>query len=77
MRATSFGGDDADSFLQQFFGRSAPRIPRQPQVEGALGSGVIVNPDGYILTNNHVVAGAHQIKVQMSDHRTFTDDTPY
>jgi Do/DeqQ family serine protease len=72
VRATSFDGDDADSFLQQFFGRSAPRIPRQPQVEGALGSGVIVGPDGYILTNNHVVAGAQQIKVEMSDHRTFT-----
>jgi serine protease Do len=71
IRATVFGDDDADSFFQQFFGRSMPRAPRQPQVEGALGSGVIVSPDGYILTNNHVVTDAQDIKVELPDHRTF------
>jgi Do/DeqQ family serine protease len=72
VRGTSFGDDDAQSFFQQFFGRQVPRIPQQPRREGALGSGVIVNPNGYILTNNHVVSDAQTIKVELPDHRTFT-----
>jgi S1-C subfamily serine protease len=72
VRETSFGDDDAQSFFQQFFGRQVPRIPQQLRREGALGSGVIVNPNGYILTNNHLVAGAQTIKVELPDHRTFT-----
>ncbi len=70
VRATSFGDDDGENLFQQFFGRQF-RMPRQPQVEGALGSGVIVRSDGYILTNNHVVENAQQIRVDLPDHRTF------
>jgi S1-C subfamily serine protease len=72
VRETSFGDDDAQSFFQQFFGRQVPRIPQHLRREGALWSGVIVNPNGYILTNNHLVAGAQTIKVELPDHRTFT-----
>ena len=54
--------------FEEFFGR---RSPRQPRREGALGSGVVVSPDGYILTNHHVVDGARQIDVELTDGRTF------
>ena len=51
--------------------RAAAARPTAPREEGALGSGVIVSADGYILTNHHVVDGADQIKVDLTDRRTF------
>jgi serine protease Do len=59
-----------DPFFRQFFGNNFPQIPRE-QREKALGSGVIVSPEGYIVTNNHVVAKATKISVTLSDKRTF------
>jgi serine protease Do len=59
----------------QFFGQGSPfgnMQPVQPQIEHGIGSGVIISPDGYIVTNNHVVNGATQIKVTLDDRRVLT-----
>jgi serine protease Do len=56
-------------FGQQFGGRGGQQ---QPQFEHGIGSGVIVSPDGYIVTNNHVVEGATDVKVTLSDRRILT-----
>ena len=60
-----------DPFFEQFFGRQFPRGPQQ-QRERGLGSGVIVSPEGYILTNNHVIDKATEIKVMLPDKREFS-----
>jgi serine protease Do len=56
-----------DPLFRQFFGRGFDR-PREQRQHG-LGSGVIVSPDGYILTNNHVVEGSSDITVTLHDRR--------
>ncbi|HTS26617.1 MAG TPA: DegQ family serine endoprotease [Bryobacteraceae bacterium] len=77
MVKTGFGGDqgdmDMDPLFRQFFGNGQGRqfnVPRQHKAEG-LGSGVIVSPEGYILTNNHVVDGATDVRVTLNDRREF------
>ena len=60
-----------DPMLRQFFGNNMPNFNNVPKErrEKALGSGVIVSPEGYILTNNHVVDHATEITVTLSDKR--------
>ena len=63
-----------DPFFRQFFGEEFFKrfqMPRDRR-ENSLGSGVIVSSDGYIVTNNHVVAKADEIKVLLNDKREFT-----
>ena len=60
--------------LQRFFGQQFGEqgMQSQPRIERGIGSGVIISPDGYIVTNNHVVNGATEIKVTLSDRRILT-----
>jgi serine protease Do len=70
--------------FRDFFDRQSPndegtprRLPNERHGQGRLvprgvGSGVIVSPDGYILTNNHVVDEADKVEVELNDNRTFT-----
>ncbi len=61
----------ADPFFRQFFGGNG-RMPKpHDRKEGSLGSGVIINSEGYILTNNHVVDKATEVKVMLLDKREF------
>lgn len=65
---------DVTPFFWDFFGDQFSRDFRQSRErrERSLGSGVIVRPNGYLLTNNHVVSGATEIKVSLADKREFT-----
>ncbi|MGB6401405.1 MAG: Do family serine endopeptidase, partial [Candidatus Sulfotelmatobacter sp.] len=79
-------GDDSSQDMQQFFapfgGNPFGGTPfghqfnmpnnSRPRVEHGLGSGVIISPDGYIVTNNHVVEGATDIRVTMSNRNVFS-----
>ncbi|MEM6383494.1 MAG: Do family serine endopeptidase [Pseudomonadota bacterium] len=59
-----------DPFFRRFFGDQMPRRPRE-RMASSLGSGVIVDPSGIIVTNNHVIDGADEVRVALADRREF------
>jgi len=61
-----------DPFFRQFFNGGVPRARGESQVEHALGSGVIVRADGYIVTNHHVIDGAEDIRVDLNSRHTYS-----
>ena len=77
FQAPGFEFPFGDDFFQQFFGRQFPQnqprgrsMPREYK-QGGLGSGMIIDKQGHILTNYHVVRDADDIKVQLADKRSF------
>ncbi len=69
--------ENEDDIFKRFFPdeRLGPRFrfgPQVPEPQTGMGSGVIIDPDGYIITNNHVVMGADKIKIVLPDGREFT-----
>ncbi|HEY0245326.1 MAG TPA: Do family serine endopeptidase [Mucilaginibacter sp.] len=69
--AQSQGNDEQDQLQRMFGDMFGQRMPRQQGPQMASGSGVIISPDGYIVTNNHVVEKADKIEITTNDHRVF------
>ena len=71
-----YGPPGMEDFFHRFFGEQYGGQMPQPQLrtprQEGIGSGVIISKDGYILTNNHVVDGADEVKVALQDGRQFT-----
>ncbi|MGE6743050.1 DegQ family serine endoprotease [Allorhizobium pseudoryzae] len=65
QRTSPFAGDP---FFEQFFGQ---RMPNRSEKQSSLGSGVIVSHNGLVVTNNHVIQGADDIKIALADGREF------
>jgi serine protease Do len=64
-------GPGRDFFERFFRGLPIPHGFPGPQVQKGMGSGVIISPDGYVLTNNHVVEGAREVTITLSDRKEY------
>jgi len=67
FHGSPFSNDPFDEFFNRFFGQQ----PQRKFKQRSLGSGFIISKDGYILTNNHVVEDADEVKVTLSDEKTY------
>jgi Do/DeqQ family serine protease len=67
-RVSPFAGDP---FFERFFGDLFPGGPTRKRIQNSLGSGVIVDPSGIVVSNYHVVGGADEITVVLADRREF------
>src|SRR6202142_4505185 len=63
------GGDEGNNPFEQFFHRMP--MPKQHGIQHAQGSGFLISSDGILLTNAHVVDGAKEVTVKLSDHREY------
>lgn len=75
QRSNNFGmpfdeNDPAYEFFRRFMPRQVPGMPREFRSE-SLGSGFIISADGYVITNAHVVDGAEEVQVKLTDKREF------
>jgi serine protease Do len=63
--------EQMQEFLKKFFGQQIPGTPGQPMPRGGMsfGSGFIISPDGYVLTNHHVIEGTNKVTVHLADRR--------
>ncbi|QNN47379.1 DegQ family serine endoprotease [Thermomonas brevis] len=72
------GDDEIPEFFRRFFGPGMTPMPGMPGMPNArprgtsLGTGFIISPDGYVLTNHHVIDGADTVRIKLSDRREFT-----
>lgn len=71
VKVQTFNPFANDPFFSQFFGRNMFGAPMRERMENSLGSGVILDPNGTIITNAHVIKGAQEITVALSDGREF------
>ncbi|WP_262300113.1 Do family serine endopeptidase [Microvirga sesbaniae] len=62
-----------EDYFRRFFGDNAPGVPRG-RSQSSLGSGVIVDPSGLVITNNHVIENMNEVKVALADRREFAAD---
>ena len=70
VRSTVAFNDESDNPLFQFF--NGNNVNQHPRKVTGFGSGVIISPDGYIVTNNHVIDGADSIQVTLNNNKSYT-----
>ncbi|MBZ0217367.1 MAG: S1C family serine protease, partial [Fimbriimonadaceae bacterium] len=70
IQQNRMSGLENDPFFRRFFGNRGLPNPRG-RAQSSLGSGVIVSRDGIVITNNHVIEGATEIRIALSDRREY------